>query len=81
MTGFVYHFNGGTGLNDIIVHELMFCDVLVLVVDNRKINDWNEYNLRFSFINQNMHTVCNIYKFVTGVRKLKCLICLVCSHE
>jgi len=27
MTGFVYHFNGGTGLNDIIEHELI-CSVM-----------------------------------------------------
>jgi len=49
----------------------MSSDVVVLVVDNRKINDWNEYNLCFSFINQNMHTVCNIYASLYSSSQIK----------
>ena len=38
MTGFLYYFNGGTGLSDITEHELIR-NSLVLLVDDREIND------------------------------------------
>ena len=49
VTGFVYYVNDGTGLNDIIEHELICSVMHQYCWLTTEINDWNEYNLCFSF--------------------------------